>query len=74
MLGAAVGTAVLGRKVGPRAALWGAVCGTLPGHNHFTVLDSLAEGAGRLHGLALQLPGLRRVKTPDRVRVHAAPR
>ncbi len=29
-LGAAVGTAVLGRKVGPRAALWGAVCGTLP--------------------------------------------
>ena len=29
-LGAAVGTAVLGRRVGPRAALWGAVCGTLP--------------------------------------------
>ena len=29
-LGAAVGTAVLGRKVGARAALWGAVCGTLP--------------------------------------------
>jgi inner membrane protein len=29
-LGAAIGTAVLGRKVGPRAALWGAVCGTLP--------------------------------------------
>jgi inner membrane protein len=29
-LGAAVGTAVLGRKVGPRAALWGAVCCTLP--------------------------------------------
>jgi inner membrane protein len=29
-LGAAVGTAVLGRKVGPKAALWGAVCGTLP--------------------------------------------
>jgi inner membrane protein len=29
-LGAAVGTAVLGRKVGPRAALWGAVCSTLP--------------------------------------------
>jgi inner membrane protein len=29
-LGAAVGTAVLGRKIGPRAALWGAVCGTLP--------------------------------------------
>jgi len=29
-LGAAVGEAVLGRKVGPRAALWGAVCGTIP--------------------------------------------
>jgi inner membrane protein len=29
-LGAAVGTAVLGRKVGARAAFWGAVCGTLP--------------------------------------------
>jgi inner membrane protein len=29
-LGAAVGTAVLGRKVGPRAALWGAICSTLP--------------------------------------------
>ncbi len=30
VLGAAVGTAVLGRKAGPRAALWGAVCATLP--------------------------------------------
>ena len=29
-LGAAVGTAVLGRRAGPRAALWGAVLGTLP--------------------------------------------
>ena len=29
-LGAAVGEAVLGRKVGHRAALWGALCGTLP--------------------------------------------
>jgi Predicted membrane-bound metal-dependent hydrolases len=29
-LGAAVGTAVLGRRAGPRAALWGALCGTLP--------------------------------------------
>ena len=29
-LGAAVGEAVLGRRVGYRAALWGAVCGTLP--------------------------------------------
>ncbi len=29
-LGAAVGEAVLGRKVGRKAGLWGAVCGTLP--------------------------------------------
>jgi inner membrane protein len=29
-LGAAVGTAVMGRRVGARAALWGALCGTLP--------------------------------------------
>lgn len=29
-LGAAIGTAVLGRRAGPRAALWGAFCGTLP--------------------------------------------
>ncbi len=29
-LGAAVGTAVMGRRAGARAALWGAVCGTLP--------------------------------------------
>lgn len=30
LLGAAVGEAVLGRQVGRKAALWGAVCGTLP--------------------------------------------
>ncbi len=29
-LGAAVGEAVMGRKVGRKAMLWGAVCGTLP--------------------------------------------
>ena len=29
-LGAAVGEAVLGRKVGSRAIMWGALCGTLP--------------------------------------------
>jgi inner membrane protein len=30
ILGAAVGEAVLGRKVGNRAMLWGGICGTLP--------------------------------------------
>lgn len=29
-LGAAVGEAILGRRAGRRAALWGAICGTLP--------------------------------------------
>lgn len=30
VLGAAVGEAVLGRKVGKKAALWGAICATIP--------------------------------------------
>jgi inner membrane protein len=30
VVGAAIGTAVLGGRVGPRAAVWGAVCSTLP--------------------------------------------
>lgn len=34
-LGAAVGEAVLGRKVGYRAALWGGICGTLPDLDSF---------------------------------------
>ena len=35
------------------------VCETIPDTNHFTVLRSLADPAGRLHGLALRLLGLR---------------
>jgi arylformamidase len=35
------------------------VCETLPGKNHFTVLESLVDPAGRLHDLALRLLGLR---------------
>ena len=35
------------------------VCETVPGKNHFTVLESLADPAGRLHELALRLLGLR---------------
>jgi arylformamidase len=31
------------------------VCETLPGLNHFTVLESLVEPGQRLNGLALQL-------------------
>ncbi|MEO5734179.1 MAG: alpha/beta hydrolase [Rubrivivax sp.] len=35
------------------------VCETVPGTNHFTVLNSLVDPAGRLHQLALRLLGLR---------------
>jgi arylformamidase len=35
------------------------VCETLPGLNHFTVLESLVDPHGRLHELALRLLGLR---------------
>jgi len=35
------------------------VCETVPAANHFTVLRSLADPAGRLHELALRLLGLR---------------
>jgi arylformamidase len=35
------------------------VCETVPAANHFTVLNSLADPAGRLHDLALRLLGLR---------------
>lgn len=35
------------------------VCETLPGANHFTVLNNLVDPAGRLHDLALRLLGLR---------------
>ena len=38
---------------------WGAdrvpVCEALPGHNHFTVIDQLAEPGSRLHGLTSSL-------------------
>lgn len=43
-LGAAVGEATLGRKLGYRAALWGAVCGTLPDLDSFVPYsDAVAE-------------------------------
>ncbi|MBL8308290.1 MAG: alpha/beta hydrolase, partial [Rubrivivax sp.] len=35
------------------------VCETIPGRNHFTVLNDLADPASRLHELALRLLGLR---------------
>jgi arylformamidase len=35
------------------------ICETVPDSNHFTVLNSLADPAGRLHALALRLLELR---------------
>lgn len=34
------------------------VCESLPGHHHFTVMNSLADPVGRVHALALRLLGL----------------
>jgi inner membrane protein len=42
-LGAAVGEAVLGRRIGPRAMLWGALCGTLPDLDVLVPLGGVVE-------------------------------
>jgi inner membrane protein len=42
-LGAALGEAVAGRKVGRRASLWGAVCGTLPDLDVFIPMGGPVE-------------------------------
>jgi arylformamidase len=34
------------------------VCETLPGANHYTIIESLVDPQGRLHELALRLLGL----------------
>ena len=42
-LGAAVGEAIMGRKVGSRAALWGGICGTLPDLDVFIPMGGAVE-------------------------------
>jgi arylformamidase len=41
--------------------IWGLqavpICEALPGRNHFSVLEALAQPGHRLHGLALELVG-----------------
>lgn len=54
VLGAAVGEAVLGRKVGRKAALWGGICGTIPDLDvlsglFMNELDSLVAHRGFSH-------------------------
>jgi inner membrane protein len=57
VLGAAVGEAVLGRRIGNRAMIWGAVAGTIPdmdvlGKYFLSELDNLAFHRGISHSLS----------------------
>lgn len=61
-LGAAVGELVLGRKVGNRALLWGAVGGTIPdldvlGNFFMSEVDSLAFHRGFSHSILFSVLG-----------------
>lgn len=56
VLGAAVGEAVLGKKIGNRAMLWGGIAGTIPdldviGNSFMNEIDSLAFHRGISHSL-----------------------
>lgn len=62
VLGAAVGEAVLGRRIGNRAMIWGAVAGTIPdmdvlGKYFLSELDNLAFHRGISHSLLFCLVG-----------------
>ena len=62
VLGAAVGEAVLGRRIGNRAMIWGAVAGTIPdmdvlGKYFLSELDNLAFHLGISHSLLFCLIG-----------------
>ena len=61
-LGAAVGEAVLGRKVGNRAMLWGAVAGTIPdldviANLFMSEIDALAAHRGFSHSITFSVLG-----------------
>lgn len=62
VLGAAVGEVVLGRRIGNRAMIWGAVAGTIPdmdvlGKYFLSELDNLAFHRGISHSLLFCLVG-----------------
>ena len=62
VLGAAVGEVVLGRRIGNRAMVWGAVAGTLPdmdvlGQYFLSELDNLAFHRGISHSLLFTVLG-----------------
>lgn len=60
VLGASVGEAVLGKKVGNRAALWGGICGTIPDLDVLAniwmgELDALVAHRGVTHSIAFSI-------------------
>ncbi len=62
VLGAAVGEAVLGRRIGNRAMIWGAVAGTIPdmdvlGKYFLSELDNLGFHRGISHSLLFSIVG-----------------
>ena len=62
VLGAAVGEVVLGRRIGNRAMVWGAVAGTIPdmdvlGQYFLSELDNLAFHRGISHSLLFTVLG-----------------
>ena len=62
VLGAAVGEAVLGRRIGNRAMIWGAVAGTIPdmdvlGKYFLSELDNLGFHRGISHSLLFSVVG-----------------
>ena len=62
VLGAAVGEAVLGRRIGNRAMIWGAVAGTIPdmdvlGKYFLSELDNLGFHRGISHSLLFSVLG-----------------
>ncbi|MBK9151418.1 MAG: metal-dependent hydrolase [Saprospiraceae bacterium] len=62
VLGAAVGEAVLGKKAGNRAILWGAVAGTIPdldvaANAVFSPIDALAFHRGPTHSVVFCIAG-----------------
>ena len=62
VLGAAVGEVVLGRRIGNRAMIWGAIAGTLPdmdvlGKYVLSELDNLGFHRGISHSLLFAVLG-----------------
>lgn len=62
VLGAAVGDAVLGKKIGNRAMVWGAIAGTIPdldiiGNLWMSEIDSLAFHRGISHSFLFAIVG-----------------